>query len=133
MVEADVVAYLDTQLAETAGTDLFEGPMGETPDNQIAVTHYASEATDDRVMSASLTAPGYEVVRIQVMARNTVKATALARAAAAYAVLDNLQAATLSGRIYFQVQGQGEPYGLGQDANLRWRYAADFRVQKQRG
>ena len=132
-VEADLVAYLDTQLSETAGTDLFEGPMAELPDNQIVVTHYASEESDDYTMGASLSAPGSEIVMVQVMARNTVKATALARAQAAHAKLDNLQNQTLSGRSYFTIEAQGEPFSLGQDQQHRWRYVANFRVRKARG
>lgn len=131
--DSDLVAYLDTQLTETAGTDLFEGPLGESPSNAIGVTCYASEPTDDRVMASSLTAPGSEIVRVQVMARNTSKANAQTRAAAAYAALDNLQNASLSGRTYFWVEGQGEPFCIGQDQNLLWAYVCNFRVRKTRG
>lgn len=132
-VEADVVAYLDPLIAETAGTDLFEGPAPELPDNLVAVSHYASVQSDDFAMSASLSAPASELEMVQVMVRNTDKGTAKSRADAAYALLDNLQNATLSGRKYFAIEGEGPPFGLGQDFNTRWRYVANFRVRKVRG
>lgn len=133
-VEADIVAYLDPLIAETAGTDLFEGPAPELPVNVVAVAHYASVRSDDYTMGASLTAPGSELEMVQVMVRNTVKATAQARAAAIYALLDNLQNATLTGgRIYFSVEAEGPPFCIGQDANERWRFVSDYRVRKHRG
>ncbi len=46
--EQALVAYLDTVLTETAGTNLFEGPMPEFPEDCMAVTQYdAQEAEDD--------------------------------------------------------------------------------------
>lgn len=132
-VESDLVAYLDSQLSEVAGTSLFEGPAPENDVDLLAVTHYASEEPDTRVMGASLTAPGYEIVMVQVMARSRTKSTARARAYAAHAVLDNLHGQTLSTRLYFHIEGQGEPFLLDQDGNHRWRYVANYRVRKARG
>jgi hypothetical protein len=128
VIASDLVAYLDAQLAETSGTDLFEGPIGETPDNQIAVTDYASEESEDYVMGPSLTEPGYEPVRVQVVARHTVKATAASRARAAYGVLRNLQNHTgASGARYLHVIGHGRPFFLKMDQGApgtgRWTYA----------
>lgn len=131
--EADLVTYLDSQLSETGGTNLFEGPAPETPDDLIAVSHYASEPSDAYVMSASLTAPGYDVERVQVMARSTVKATAHTRALAAHAVLDNLHGVTMSGRVYFGIESDGPPFNIGTDQNMRWRYVANYTVKKARG
>lgn len=132
-VEADLVAYLDPNVSETAGTNLFEGPMPELPDNCVAVTHYASERSDDYAMSASLTAPASELNRVQVMVRNTAKATAKSKADAYHALLDNLHNVTMSGRTYFAIESDGEPFSLGQDGNLRWRYVGNYLVRKQRG
>lgn len=133
MVEADLVAYLDPLIAETAGTDLFEGPAPEQPDNVIAVAHYNSQASDDFAMAASLTAPDSELEDVQVMVRNTDRATGRARAHAIHALLDNLQDATLSGRKYSHITSDGPPFGLGQDATGRWRFAANYHVRKARG
>ncbi len=133
-LDSDIVAYLDTQLSETAGTDLFEGPMPEFPDNCIAVTHYNSQASDDYTMGPSLTAPGSELEDFQVMVRNTAKTTARTRANAAHAVLDNAQGLSLSGRTYFHITSDGPPSGaLGQDANGRWRCTANYHARKVRG
>jgi len=131
--EADLVAYLDPLVSETAGINLFEGPMPEAPDNCVALTHYGSQRSDDYVMSASLSAPGSELVDVQLMVRNTVKATAIARAAAYHALLDNLQSVTIAGRSYFAIESDGEPYSLGQDLNYRWRYISNYHIRKARG
>lgn len=132
-VQSDLVSYLDPLIAETAGTDLFEGPMPELPDNAIAVTHYGGEPAEDRVMSASLTAPGIEVCHVQVMTRNAVMATGKTRADAVHALLDGFFG-TLSGRNYYGVESiDGEPSCIGQDQNQRWRWVSSYRVQKQRG
>jgi len=138
-VDADLIAYLDPLVGETAGTDLFEGPLGEGPDNAVAITHYMGEAAEDRVMGASLTAPGIEVARVQLMVRNTSKSSARSKALAYHALLDNLQAYTSAGGVrYFAIESlDSEPYCLGQDtggsAGLRWRYVAHYRVEKSRG
>jgi hypothetical protein len=135
-VEADLVAYLDPLVTETsagATPDLVEGPMPEQPDDMVAIAHYLSEPSDDYTMGPSLTAPGSEIERVQVMARSTSKATALARAAAYYALLANLQNVVMSGRTYFTIESEGPPFGLGQDVSNRWRYVANYRVRKQRG
>jgi hypothetical protein len=132
-VEADIVAYLDPLIAEAAGIDLFEGPAPELPDNLIAVAHYDSLRSDDYTMGASLSAPASEIELVQVMTRNTDKATAQARADAVYALLDNLQNATINGRSYFHVESDGPPSGLGQDVNQRWRFVANYQVRKVRG
>lgn len=132
-VQADLVAYLDALIAETAGTDLFEGPMPEFPDSCIAVTHYGGEAALDRVMGPSLNPPGVEVPHVQVMVRNPVMATAKARADAVHALLDGFNG-TLSGRTYFNVESlDGEPFSLAQDQSFRWRWVANYRIQKARG
>src|SRR6185503_20990534 len=130
--DADLVAYLDPLVSEsaTASPDptLVEGPMPELPDACVAITHYAGEPAEDRVMSPSLTAPGIEVARVQVMVRNPDKATARTRAYAYHALLDNLHSTPISGRLYFAVESiDGEPYCLGQDQNSRWRYVANYR------
>lgn len=132
--EADLVAYLDPLVAETGGTDLFEGPMPESPDNCIAVAHYDSPALNDRVMGGSLANNiGVSIVMVQVMARNTSKTTAQSKAQGYFNLLDNLGPVTLTGRLYHSVEGEGEPFNLGQDQNGRWRYAFNVRVEKARG
>lgn len=136
-LEADVVAYLAAigALGLTAGTNLQEGPMSEWPDAAgpiVAVTHYTSEVSEAYVMGPSLTAPGYDVERAQVMTRGAVKATTQAMAAAVHAYLDNLGPVTLSGRTYFQVDSDGPPASLGQDENGRWSFVANYRFRKAR-
>jgi hypothetical protein len=133
---ADLIAYLDPLVSETTtGTapTLVEGPMPESPDGMTAVTHYMSRTSDDRVMSASLSAPGSELEDVQVMSRSTSMATARARANAFYALLDNLQNQTINGRVYFWIVSDGPPFSLGQDVNQRWRFAANYHVRKHRG
>jgi hypothetical protein len=132
--EAALVAYLDSVLTETAGTDLFEGPMPESPDNCIHVAHYDSQEAEDRVMAASLVNnAGLWPVSVQIMARNTNKATAEARARAAFDALDNLLNTTLSGVKYHSIEADGEPFDLGKDANERWRFVFNCIVRKARG
>lgn len=133
-LDTDIVAYLDPLVSETAGTDLFEGPMPEFPDNCVAITHYNSQASEDYTMGASLTAPGAEFEDFQVMVRNTVKATCTTRANAIHALLDNAQMITISGRTYFSITSDGPPSGvLGQDQNGRWRRTANYHAKKHRG
>lgn len=133
-LDTDIVAYLDPLISETAGTDLFEGPMPELPDNCVAVTHYNSQASDDFSMTPSLTAPASELEDFQVMVRNTVKATAESKAAAIHALLDNAQNLTINGRTYFTITSDGPPSAiLGQDSNLRWRRSANYHARKIRG
>lgn len=136
-VEPALVAYLDPLIAETAGTDLFEGPMPELPDAAIALTHDGGEAADGRVMGASLAADGLvEIAHVQMMVRGAVgdKAGPRTRANAVHALLDSLGPVTLSSVLYHRVESMdGEPWCLGQDDNGRWRYVANYRVQKGRG
>lgn len=132
--EADLVAYLDTNSSYTAGTDLFEGPMPELPDSCVAVTHYASEESDDWSMGPSLSAPGSELLRVQLMVRHGTKATAQANGLTLHQLLRNMQGVTMtSGKVVLAVEDQGEPLNLGQDPNLRWRCASNYRVRKQPG
>jgi hypothetical protein len=128
-----LVAYLDPLISEAAGTDLFEGPMTELPDNCVAITLYGGEE-GDRVMAASLVAPDTEPALVQLMVRNANKTTAATRAAAIHALLDNLGPVTLGGVLYHNVVAQaGAPRCLGQDDNGRWRYVADYLCTKARG
>ena len=133
-VAADLVAYLDPSLAETAGTDLFEGGFTEKPPNQVCVIHYGG-GDAERSMSASLTAPDLETALVQVLVRNTAMATANTKAAAIHALLDNLQGLTgASSTVYHLVEGvDGEPHLMGVDDNHRWVYSANYEVQKGRG
>ncbi len=133
--DADLITYLDPLVAETAGTDLVEGPMPESPDNCVVITLLPGESAKQfRVMAPNLTAPGAEVARVQLMVRNTLKATAAARAAAIHPLLDGMVDQTLSGRKYFSIESvDGEPFTLGQDKSGRWRYACSYRVTKARG
>ena len=135
--EADIVAYLAAAgIGLTAGTNLFEGPMPELPDACVAVTHYGSERSDDYTMSASLTAPGSEIELVQIMTRNTVKATGRTLADTIHTKLDNLGTTSNfggSGRTYYRADSDGPPFSLAQDDNLRWRYVANYRVRKARG
>lgn len=134
-VDSDLVTYLDPLIAESAGVDLVEGPMPEDPDNCVALTHYTSEsARDFRVMAPSLTPPGVEIARVQLMVRNTDKVTARTKAYLIHGVLDGLITTVLSGRMYHQIEAiDGEPSCLGQDQNGRWRYVVSYRVVKARG
>lgn len=133
-VEADIVTYLDGASALTAGTDLFEGPLPEAPDACVAVRHINSEPSDDYTMEPSLTAPGSELERFQVLTRAVTRAAAITQANAVHALLDNLQNATLSGgRIYFHVTSDGPPALQAQDGNHRWRYEATYLARKHRG
>lgn len=131
--EAAIVAYLDTILSETAGTDLFEGPLPEVPINCIAVTNFDNSAALDRVMSGSLVnQQAVWPAHLQIAVRNTDKATAISRAKAAFDALDNF-AGTLSGVTYHNIEAQGEPAFLKKDANESWVYIFDIVAEKQRG
>jgi hypothetical protein len=136
-VEPALVTYLGSLLTETAGTDLFEGPMPESPDACMALTHAAGEPADGRVMGASLANDGLvEQPHVQLMVRGAIndKAGPRTRALAAHAVLDGYGPGTLSAVLYHRIESlDGEPYCLGQDQNGRWRYVANYRVQKARG
>jgi hypothetical protein len=138
-VEADLVAYLASAgLGLTAGATLFEGPPVELPDNVVVITHTGGEApgSDDgnEVMGPSLEAPGYEIVRIQLFVRHTVKATAVSTALACHAKLAGLHSQTLSTRTYYRIDSMdGEPYSLAQDQNGRWRMVSNYTVRKARG
>lgn len=132
-VGADIVAYLDSASALTAGTDLFEGPMPELPLICVAITPTGGEG-GEYTMGASLSAPGLEQTRFQLMVRHTVQATAISNANAYHALLANLGPTTLSGRLYHNVEPiDGEPYSIGQDDNNAWRYVANYRAWKARG
>lgn len=132
--EAALVTYLDALLTEAAGTDLFEGPMPESPDNCVAVAHYDSLSPEGRVMGASLSDnAGLWPVSVQIMARNVSKTAAEARARAYLDLLDNLGPVTLSGVLYHSCEADGEPMNLGQDANMRWRFAFNLTCRKARG
>lgn len=127
-VPEDLAAYLDPSVSETAGTNLFEGPPPEKPDNLVVITQYTGEETPDRVMSDSLTAPGLEVTLVQILVRNDTMATARTTADAYHVLLDNLNA-TLSGRVYHHIESiNGIPFAIGQDKEGRWRYVCNYRI-----
>jgi hypothetical protein len=135
MVVDDLIAYLDPLIAEVSstGTDpnLMEGPMPETPDTCVALTHYAGEA-DDRSMGASLAPADLETSRVQVMVRSKLMVTAKTIAAAIHARLNRLQGLTgaVSGARYKVIEAiDGRPYSLGQDTNHRFRRVANYRVR----
>lgn len=143
-LEKDLVLYLAAQgaLALTAGTNLFEGPMPESPDVCVGVTHYASQATDDFTMGASLSLPGSELVRAQVCvrsARTTVsgaKDAAVTLANAIHRFLENGQGITpagtgASGKLIFAIVSEGPPYDIGRDKNERWRWVANYEIRRQ--
>jgi hypothetical protein len=135
-VVTDLIAYLDPLVSETAAgatPTLVEGPMPESPDDMVALTHYNSRRSDDYTMGPSLSAPGSEIQSVQVMARSTAMATALARADAYYVLLDNLQGVVMAGRTYFTIESDGPPFSIGQDVNYRWRFVASYHCRKQRG
>ena len=73
-VPEDLITYLvaDGGITEVAGEDIFEGPPEALPVDQVAVTHFAGEEAEDRIMGPSLTPPGVEVARVQVYVRNEV-------------------------------------------------------------
>jgi len=139
-VDTDVIAYLAAQgsLSLTAGTNLFEGPLGEdlSTDPEVAITNTNSEPSDEYVMGPSLTAPGFEIEAFQVMVRSGTKGTAHSKALAIHALLDNLGPVTnfaSTGRTYFHIESEGPPHNLFQDKNGKWRYAAEYHVRKARG
>ncbi len=128
--EAAIAAYLAAALPTDT---IFEGPLPETPDNCIHVAHYDSMEAEDRIMSASLA--NQQAIwpsMVQIMARNTSKTQAEARARAAFDVLDNFNG-TLSGVTYHSIEADGEPVNLFKDGNERWRFAFNVRCEKQRG
>lgn len=131
-VPVDLITYLDSSVSETAGTDLFEGPPPELPANLVAITHYAGEAAEGRIMGPSLTAPGVEVALVQLFVRDEKMATAKSKADAYHALLDGLDG-TLSGRTYFNVESiDSQPYSIGQDARALWRWVCNFRCEHGR-
>ena len=131
-IPVDISTYLDPFLANTAGTDLFEGPAPEKPDALVAITHYTGESALDRVMGPSLTEPGVEVALVQVLVRNTVMATAKTNADVIHALLDNFDG-TISSRKYFQIESlNGPPFSIGQDREKRWRYVSNYRCKHAR-
>lgn len=132
-IDADLVAYLDAASSFTAGTDLFEGPPPELPDNVAVITQTPGEPPGDQVMGPSLTAPGYEIPHVQLFVRHTVKATAKANADTLHALLARYFGTLPSGRVCHLVESiDGEPYTLGQDQNGRWRYVSNYRVRVAR-
>lgn len=134
-LEADVVAYLDSVSSLTFGTDLFEGPLPEGLTSPcVAVRSIGAEPSDDFTMGPSLTAPGSELERFQVLTRASTRAAAITQADAVHALLDNLQNTTMtSGAVYFHVTSSGPPSFQAQDGNHHWRYEASYLARKQRG
>lgn len=139
-LEPALVAYLDPLISESASANppsLVEGEMPELPDNCVAVAHAAGEPPEEesRVMGASLANDGVvEAPHVQVMVRNTARATARSKAQAIYALLDGLGPTTLSGTLYHRVESlDGEPHSIGQDQNGRWRFVMNLRCRKARG
>jgi Bacteriophage minor capsid protein len=124
----DVIAYIDANTALTAGTDLFEGPMSEQPDAQVAVTHYAGEEGEYGMGTGGA---AVEIPRIQVMVRDTTMAAAKTTIATIHALLDNKGDLDLNGtRFYLLRSLDGPPFSLGQDTNSRWRRVVNYRIQK---
>lgn len=123
---------LDPLRSETAGTDLFEGPAPALPVNIVVLTQYGGEAAKDRVFGPSLTPPGVEVSRIQLMVRHTEMATAKTTADAYHALLDGYFG-TIGSRTYHFVRGvDGMPHSIGQDARGNWRWVSNYSVEHER-
>lgn len=133
-IPEDLIAYLvaDAGISEVAGTDIHEGPPPELPADLVAITHYAGDDTEDRVMSAALTAPELEVALVQLYVRNAVMSTAKSKADAYHALLDNYNG-TLSGRKYYNIESlNSTPYSIGQNKRLAFQYECNYRVEHAR-
>ena len=101
---ADLLAYIDGSIAETAGTDLFEGGFTEQPDNQVLVRNTAMATANTKAQA------------IYALLDNLQEYTGG------------------SGAKYFLVQAiAGEPHLMGVDDNHRWVYEAHYEAQKARG
>ncbi len=132
-MESDIVTYLDGVSSLTAGTDLFQGPLPELPNDCVSITHTGGEA-GEYTMGPSLSSAGIETSRFQMCVRRTARATAFADANSYYALIANLGPITLaSGKIYQNVESlDGQPYNLGQDDQDMWRVVCNFRAWHQR-
>lgn len=130
----DLIAHIAPIVGDTPATNVFKGPMPETPDACVVLTHYSGESGIDRVMGPSLTPPGMEVAYVQLAVRNPVNATGEAKAKAWHNQLDGLGPIESNGRTYHNVEAiDGEPVSLGQDQNARWLFIGNYRVSKDRG
>jgi hypothetical protein len=135
-VPEDLITYTvsDSGTTETAGTDIFEGPPPELPEDLVAFTHYAGESALDRIMGSALTPPGVEVALVQLFVRNSSMSTAKTKADVYHALLDGYDG-TISGRKYFNVESiDSMPYSIGQtrEGSGPYRYVCNFRIEHAR-
>lgn len=125
---AEVTAYLVAQSVATAvGTDLFEDALPETvPDTAMAVILTGGPAGEKEFGAAGI---GREFPGIQVLSRAASYDTARANAQAASDALGRVDAESLSGVFYEQIEPT-PPFLLKVDRSERPVYALNARLVK---
>ena len=141
MLLDDVAAYLVAQIGGSLSLgstgNVFKVPMPESaPNGSIAIVEYAG-APSVRAMGANAGAPIAEVVRAQVMVRDSLGSFSTARTLAQTITntLDNVANVSLvsGGTRYLVIRALGQPSYIGEDANGRHRFVVNLEFWKERG
>jgi hypothetical protein len=129
-VLTEVVNYLATELSLTAGTNIFETILPDTPDAVVAVEETGGAAPERQFGS---TAPIFEFPTIRVMCRATANDYNTPRAQAKTAwekLLEITPQSTLGSTAYQFVTPMQSPFELGRDSKDRVVIGFNCIVQK---
>jgi len=105
-------------------------PPGDRED-AISLTMYSGGAPLE-VMGSGATGVVAEQPRIQIVARHSSYATALAKAETLWTILHN-HSGTLSGVRYLRIECQTQPYPIGRDTENRFLMGFSIVAWKERG
>lgn len=120
-VQEVIATYLQTGAYGTLGSTIFIDFAPPTPSSCIIVTAYGGPPA---VRSIGQTSRLYDIVRVQVLVRNTSPGTALSTAESIYTYLEGSRP---SGLVFVRTVNSRAFY-LGKDDNNLTRYALNFEV-----
>ena len=129
MLLVELGTFLQTAGDGTLGTDLFLGPLPDTPDVCTALYEYGGFAPEGDIGAGG--AIRYEFPRVQVAVRHTSYATGRAKIDTVCDRLCGISNETLSGVYYVGAWPVQSPYLLDEDENGRWIFAVNFDVHKK--
>jgi hypothetical protein len=128
---ANVLAAAGLGVYDTVGTTstIFTHRRPDKPDACLSVEMYGGAPPGPFLFGGTL--PEWENPRVQIVARDPVADTALAKANGAYKALAGVTDISIGGVHYFSIRALQQPFSLGVDENNLFLYG--FNVQAMKG